>query len=323
MRPRNSLRKSSFRRLGAGEQLEDRAMLSAHGLGFGASLQQFESQFSQSSIAEVASHAIQSAITHLTSDASHTVLSTQLTDSSGSGTGTATYSTSTVDGTTVTSFNVSITGATSDTTLDVAIGGTVVGQITTDSSGAGTLSLSSNPTSSQQALPSNFPTTVAAGTAVTVGTLSGTLATSTDMSGGCGGEGDGGGLSDVTRLTAQLTDSSSTATGKVSYTTGTAADGTTVTRFKVTVTGATASTTLDVAVGGTVVGQITTDSSGDGSLILSSNPKDSNEQSLPTNFPTTITSGTAVTVGTLSGTLATPTDSSSSYSGFRSFFRRH
>ena len=75
--------------------------------------------------------------------------------------------------------------------------------------------------------------------------------------------------------------------------------------------------------GGTVVGQITTDSSGDGSLILSSNPKDSNEQSLPTNFPTTITSGTAVTVGTLSGTLATPTDSSSSYSGFRSFFRRH
>ena len=177
------------------------------------------------------------------------MLTTQLTDSSGTATGTATYSTSTVDGTTTTNFTVSITGTTADTSYDVAIGGTVVGQITTDSSGAGTLSLSSNPTSSQQALPSNFPTTVAAGTAVTVGTLSGTLATSTDMSGGCGGEGEGGGLSDVTRLTAALTDSSSTATGKVSYTTGTADDGTTVTRFKVTVTGATASTTLDVAVG--------------------------------------------------------------------------
>ena len=48
MRPRNSLRKSSFRRLGVCEQLEDRAMLSAHGLGFGPSLQQFESHLSQS-----------------------------------------------------------------------------------------------------------------------------------------------------------------------------------------------------------------------------------------------------------------------------------
>ena len=41
MRPRNSLRKSSFRRLGVCEQLEDRAMLSAHGFGFGPTLQQF------------------------------------------------------------------------------------------------------------------------------------------------------------------------------------------------------------------------------------------------------------------------------------------
>lgn len=321
MRPRDSQRKQSFRRLGFCEHLEDRHLLSGHGLSFAPALQQFESHIAQSPVAQFAAHAITTAISNLSSSASsHTVLTTQLTDSSGTATGAATYSTGTYDGTTVTKFTVSISGATAATTYDVSVGGVDVGTITTDANGAGKLVLSSNPTSTEQALPADFPT-VTSGTAVTVGTLSGSLATPTNTGGGCGGE--HGGLTDVTRLTASLTDSSSSGTGTVSYKTGTTADGTTVTRFKVTVTGAAASTTLDVSVGGTVVGQITTDTSGNGSLILSSNPKNSNEQSLPTNFPTSITSGTAVTVGTLSGTLGTPT-STASASGFRSFFaRRH
>ena len=270
------------------------------------------------------SHAITSTISSLTSSStSHTVLTTQLTDSSGTAIGTAAYSTGTYDGTSVTRFAVSISGATADTTYDVSLGGTDVGTITTDANGAGKLVLSSNPDANEQSLPSNFPTSVSAGAVVTVGTLGGSLATPTSTGGGCGGEGGGehGRLTGVTRLTASLTDPSSSATGTVAFKTGTAADGTTVTRFRVTVTGATASTTLDVSVDGTVVGQITTDSSGDGSLMLSSNPRNSHEQQLPSNFPTTITSGSVVTVGTLSGTLATPTESASATS-FRSFFGR-
>ena len=324
MRPRDSQRKSSFRRLGFCEHLEDRHLLSGHGLAFAPALQQFESQIVQSPAAQFAAHAITSAISNLTSStSSHTVLTTTLTDSSGTATGTATYSTGTYDGTTVTRFAVSISGGTADTAYDVSMGGVDVGTITTDANGAGKLVLSSNPDSNETALPANFPTSVTAGTAITVGTLSGSLATPTNTGGGgCGGGGEHGGLTDVTRLTASLTDSSSSATGTVSYKTGTTADGTTVTRLKVTVTGAAASTTLDVSVAGTVVGQITTDASGDGSLTLSSDPKNSNEQSLPSNFPTSITSGTAVTVGTLSGTLATPTASTSTAS-FRSLFARH
>jgi hypothetical protein len=321
MQPKNPRKKSSsFRRLGLCEQLENRDMLSGHGLAFGPALQQFGPHLGISTSAQVSAPTVTSAITHLTSSTAQTVLTTQLTDASGTATGSATYSTGTVDGTTTTRFAVSISGAAADTTFDVSLAGTVVGQITTDANGAGKLVLSSNPSSSEQALPSNFPTSVAAGAAVTVGTLSGSLATSTGMQGGCGGE--GGGLSDVTRLTAQLTDSSSTATGSASYSTGTSTDGTTVTKFKVTVTGAAASTTLDVAIDGTVVGQVTTDTNGAGSLTLSSDPKNSNEQALPSNFPTTLAAGSTVTVGTLSGTLATPTPSSSSH-GVRSFFRRH
>ena len=103
MRPRDSQRKSSFRRLGFCEHLEDRHLLSGHGLAFAPALQQFESQIVQSPAAQFAAHAITSAISNLTSStSSHTVLTTTLTDSSGTATGTATYSTGTYDGTTVT-----------------------------------------------------------------------------------------------------------------------------------------------------------------------------------------------------------------------------
>jgi len=297
-------------------------MLSGHGLpAISPALLHFTPQVSSTSTtAQVAAQSLASIFSHA-NVAGQTVLSTTLTDSAGTATGTAKYSTYTANGATETEFKVSITGAAASTTLDVAIDGTVVGQITTDASGAGKLVLSSNPDSSdEQSLPANFPTSVASGAVVTVGTLSGSLATPTNSGGGCGGEGHG--LTDVTRLASSLTDSAGAATGTVKYSTGTAADGTTVTKFKVSVTGAAASTTLDVAIDGTVVGQIATDTSGNGSLTLSSNPKDASEQSLPANFPTTITAGSTVTVGTLSGTLATPSATAGGH-GFRGFFGRH
>jgi hypothetical protein len=102
------------------------------------------------------------------------------------------YETGTVHGVSETFFSVVVKGAADDTTVSVSIGGTVVGTITTNASGFGTLVLSSDPKGSQQSLPSDFPTDITAGTAITVDTLSGTLAvpTSTAPSGGCmGGQG--------------------------------------------------------------------------------------------------------------------------------------
>ena len=231
------------------------------------------------------------------------MLTATLTDATSGAAANVTYKSYTAsDGTTETEFKASVTGADANTTLDVAVDGTVVGQITTDDNGAGSLELSSNPDDSdEQQLPADFPTTIADGSAVTVGLLSGTLAVPTSIGGGCHG-GDGG-ESDHTRLSTPLTDSSSSATGGAVYSTHTY-DGTTTTRFAVRVRGATADSTLDVAVDGTVVGQIMTDGNGNGSLVLSSDPKNANEQPLPADFPT-VTDGSTVTVGSLSGTMAT------------------
>jgi hypothetical protein len=190
--------------------------------------------------------------------------------------------------------------------VSVTVGSTttVIGTLTTDSTGAGTLVLSSNPTGSQQALPSNFPTNIAAGSTIAVGTLSGILAAPTPptMPGGCG-------QSSSVNLTAPLVDSVGDATGTATFVSSTS-KGVTNTVFSLSVTGATASTTLTVSVtvGGTttVIGTLTTDSTGAGTLVLATNPTGS-EQSLPANFPTNIAAGTVVSVGSLSGTLATTT----------------
>lgn len=122
---------------------------------------------------------------------SPTVYTAQL-GTSGSETAMVVYETGTVHGVSETYFSVVLKGAADDATVDVSIGGSVVGTITTNASGFGTLVLSSTAKSSQHSLPSDFPTGITAGTAITVDTLSGTLAvpTSTSPSGGCpGGQG--------------------------------------------------------------------------------------------------------------------------------------
>jgi hypothetical protein len=218
------------------EQLEVRNMLSGHALGFAFSARSamnattaFVQQAGHYTAATSASsqlaarNQIFSAFGSSYSASQQTVLTATLSDPNNSAaSGTLTYETGSLFGVSVTLLKVSVTGAAASSTLDVTIGGTggtVVGQIATDTSGAGTLVLSSNPSSSQLPLPSNFPTSITAGTAVSVDTLSGTLAASTQSGGGCshGGGSHDEGDSARTILTAGLTDSTnSAATGTIS-----------------------------------------------------------------------------------------------------------
>jgi hypothetical protein len=285
-----------------------------HHLG-DAPVQQATTQFVSSAIAgQSASHIRGGASLGSHSASDETSFTATLTDSEGTATGTATYSTHTSDGELETTFSVSIAGATANSTFDVTVGETVVGQLTTDDTGAGSLVLSSNPTGTEQELPADFPTDIGADTAISIGTLSGTLAADTD-SGDGEGEGHGGGChhsSVDTSLEASLTDTdtTSTATGTASYSADSETGDTT---FSVSVTGTAASSTLDVALDDTVVGQLTTDETGAGSLVLSSNPTET-EQALPLDFPTNLTAGSTVTVGTLTGTLASTSTGTSTAS---------
>jgi hypothetical protein len=111
-----------------------------------------------------------------------------------------------------------------------------------------------------------------------------------------------------TALTASLTDPNSTATGTVTYQTGSGCGGTATTSLTVSVTGAAASSSLDIVIGGVTVGTLTTNSSGAGSVVFSSNPAGT-ELVLPTNLPS-INLGTTITVGSLSGTFANATSTS-------------
>ena len=287
------------------ECLEARELLAGH--GFGGAFQHFQPAFAAAlhagpvagasafafagardqAFAEFGPHA---------SEGDRTVLTATLVDSEGSATGTVKLTTYTEDDATETRLKVSVTGAAADSTLDVTIGETVVGQITTDADGAGKLILSSDPEDDEQALPADFPTDVVAGTTVSVGSLTGTLAAGRGHAGGCHG-------AEGTALNASLTDPDNSASaGTVAYHTSTR-DGVATTRFSVSVTGAAADSSLDVSIGDVVVGQVATDSTGAGTLVLSSDPGDG-ESALSANFPTSIAADTTVTVGTLSGTFA-------------------
>jgi hypothetical protein len=112
-----------------------------------------------------------------------------------------------------------------------------------------------------------------------------------------------GGEHAQTVLAAQLTDSAGTATGSARLSTSTY-DGATLTKLNVNITGAAADTTFDVLVGTTVAGQVTTDASGNASVVFSSDPKGSQQAFLAVP---TAASGDTVAIGTLSGALATPT----------------
>jgi hypothetical protein len=273
----------------------------AHHMGEG-SWQQAATQFVSSAVAgQSAAHVRGGAFFASHSASDEASFTATLTDSAGTATGTATYSTHTSDGEVESAFSVSIAGATANTTFDVTVGNSIVGQLTTDDTGAGSLVLSSNPSGTEQAFPADFPTHIGADTSISIGTLSGTLFADTDT-----GDADGHGgchhsSVDNTSLAATLTDSAaaSTATGTATYQLKSKSGDTS---FTVSVTGVAANSTLDVAIDDTVVGQLTTDNTGAGSLVLSSTPTGT-EQALPLDFPTNLSTGSTVTVGTLTGTL--------------------
>lgn len=81
-------------------------------------------------------------------------------------------------------------------------------------------------------------------------------------------------------------------------------DGTENRRFEVEIEGAAASTTYDVSVAGTVVGQITTDADGDGELELKTTPEDADEQPFPAGFVTPQAGDTIDVGGIVSGTVS-------------------
>ena len=70
--------------------------------------------------------------------------------------------------------------------------------------------------------------------------------------------------------------------------------------LNVTVTGLTtaANTTVDVFVGGVLVGQIALDASGNGSLNLSSDPDEAGEIPFPTSFPESLAVGSSIQIKT-------------------------
>ncbi len=314
---RNRRIKSFYFKTGRCERLEDRNMLSGHPVAALFSPATFGFGFRAREAASFSVSALHSSGTAGYGDG--TALTASLTDPNSSATGTVTYSTESHCGQSETELTISVTGAADNTSLDILIGGTVVGTLATDSTGAGKLVLSSNPSGTEQSLPLNFPTSITAGTAITVGSLSGTFAASTST-GGTGDGGSGGcGHSQGTSLSASLTDSAGNGTGTATLTTKTY-DGTTTTKLTVSVTGAADGASLDVVIDGTTVGTLTTDSTGAGSLVLSSNPTGT-EQALPPNFPT-ISAGSSITIGSLSGTFATSTTSVSAHFAHAHHFRR-
>ncbi len=295
----------SLRNWGA-EQLESRAMLAGHGFGamFNAAANVggffgFERGGSLAAAAfgpQIAARDLLFGSLGGVDSSQRTVLSANLTDTETGETARVVFQsyTSNTDGTTETELKVSVTGAAADTTLDVTVGDVVVGQVTTDANGNGKLILSSNPEDNEQPLPDGFPADVAAGTAVSVGTLNGTLAANT-FGGGCQGE-------NGSVLRRHLSDDTTGASARIHLRTLTQNDVTTTT-LVVKVTGAEADSSLDVTIGDVVVGQVTTDSTGAGQAVFSSNPT-GDQLPLPDNFPTDIAAGTAVSVGTMTGELA-------------------
>lgn len=282
------------------ETLEDRSLLSAHGLGGGhmppprALAGGPPAGLFAAGIAARGNAGAAPWSAPPQDVAGQTVLSVQLSDSTSGASAAVNYRDNGDD----TRLAVVVKGVEADATLDVSIAGTVVGQITTDANGAGKLVLSSDPHGDETALPDEFPTDVAVDTAVSVGTLSGTL-----VAGPIGCAAPLGFAAPLgTGFVAPLSDAdNSTARGVVGVRTFASE-----TEVVVKVSGAEASSSLDVTIGDTVVGQVATDEYGAGKLVLSTDPTD-DETELPDEVAAAITTETTVSVGTLSGTFATPT----------------
>ena len=163
---------------------------------------------------------------------------------------------------------IHVSGAAASSSLAVAVGGTTVGTLTTDASGNGTLSIA------------EASSAITTGTTITVGDLSGTFAQPPGPP-----KPPSPPAPPTPPLVASLTDSSG-ATGQGNFDSNRG-------ELMIHVSGAAARSSLSVAVGGTTVGTLTTDPSGNGALSI-------------TEATSAITTGTTITVGDLSGAFAQP-----------------
>jgi hypothetical protein len=189
--------------------------------------------------------------------------------------------------------HVEINGAAANTTYNITIDGNVVGQITTDDSGAGEFRVEGG------TLTVNAGSTISiADTAGNPPILTGTFAAPTgegDDNGDDNGQGSGGGEDhhhDGEGAGASL---QATLTGASSSATGTAAFNSAENELVVGIQGAAPSTTLPVVIDGTQVATIATDANGNGRLELEGSGL-------------TVKAGSTITVGSdLTGTFAAPT----------------
>ncbi len=203
---------------------------------------------------------------HDEGDENEVKLTTQLTDTTGAVTGTASFKSETEDGNTESNLVVTINGTAASTDIAVMIDGNTVGTISTDANGNGSLVLK------------DAAITVNEGSTIAVGDATGTFALAPEVT-------------SVLHLRSRLSDSASGATGTAIFLSRTLSDGSVDSKLIVNVRGAAAGSTLDVAIDGTVVGTIDTDVNGNGHAVL-------------TNVSVTPTAGSAISVDTtITGTL--------------------
>jgi len=171
------------------EELESREMLAGHSFA-GFSARNFSSapaivQQARSQISGLVASALHSS----EYASSRSAFTATLADAANAAaTGTAKFQTGSLFGVTVNKLTISVTGAAADTPLDVSVttasGTTSLGTITTDANGAGSLVLSSNPTGTETQFPAGL--VIDGTTTISVGTLTGTFAASTNTGGGHG-----------------------------------------------------------------------------------------------------------------------------------------
>jgi hypothetical protein len=162
-------------------------------------------------------------------------------------------------------FVLDVSGLTASQTYTVQVNGTTLGQITTDTNGQGELSLT------------GITAAIAAGSSVTV--LDANSSTVLQGTFGIGNSGCHSGSASGQQLSASLTGTSG-GTGQAQFSSGSTSG---QNSFELIVSGLTAGQTYSVQVDGTTIGQITTDSHGQGQLQLS-------------NLTATIAAGTVITV---------------------------
>jgi len=178
---------------------------------------------------------------------------------------------------------------------DITVGGFVVGQVTVDATGSGTVRFSSNPGSSGALLLNSGLPSIHAGVDVQVGTLTGTFG-NVVIGGGSSTSSDS-----ETQLRASLNGLTS-AYGRAEYSVE-YEHGRFESQFEVDLYAAIPGSTYDVSINGSVVGSVTINSRGRGKLEYKDFPHEAGELPFPAGFITPVAADTIDVGGIVSGSL--------------------